>query len=436
MNRIVSRRFVIAAVLSCSAIRAHAQQPTQSAPQSGQQGAPQSQQETLDDTIEAGDEELATPARNLVKWNEYDGDFFHFRIGGGFLYEGVAYSQNAASTEQFDLSPDAKVRDARFVFKGGFKYERPITWSLGLMWDVPTHKFLFRETGVMFTVPELRGHIFVGRTKEGFSLNKVMVGYAGWTMERTEMNDASIPILADGIKWLGYAPEKHLLWNVGAYTDVVSEGQTFSTYARQFVGRFAWVPEETEETVLHLGVSLRHGTVEDGQLQLRSRPEAFPAPYFVDTGKFAADTTNTVGVEAYYRPRSLLVGGEYFLQDVNSPEQGNPFFHGGNAVVSWLPTGEIRVYNTRGGFFNQISPRRPVFQGGPGAWELVANFSYIDLDSQSLTGGKFWRFTPMVNWHLSDNVRLELAYGYGSLNRFGVAGGVTQFFQSRIQLQL
>jgi hypothetical protein len=31
--------------------------------------------------------------------------------------------------------------------------------------------------------PELLGHVFVGRTKEGFSLNKVMVGYAGWTME-------------------------------------------------------------------------------------------------------------------------------------------------------------------------------------------------------------------------------------------------------------
>ncbi|HUK37135.1 MAG TPA: hypothetical protein VLV86_24635 [Vicinamibacterales bacterium] len=28
----------------------------------------------------------------------------------------------------------------------------------------------------------------------------------------------------------------------------------------------------------------------------------------------------------------------------------------------------------------------------------------------------------MVNWHMSDNVRLELAYGYGSLNRFGIAG--------------
>jgi len=67
--------------------------------------------------------------------------------------------------------------------------------------------------------------------------------------------------------------------------------------------------------------------------------------------------------------------------------------------------------------------------------ELVTNFSYVDLDSGTLTGGRFWRFTPMVNWHLSDNMRLEFAYGYGSLNRFGIVGK-TQFFQSRIQLVL
>jgi phosphate-selective porin OprO and OprP len=59
--------------------------------------------------------------------------------------------------------------------------------------------------------------------------------------------------------------------------------------------------------------------------------------------------------------------------------------------------------------------------------------SYIDLDSGSIRGGRFFRVTPMVNWHLSDNVRLELAYGYGQLDRFGLNGG-TQFFQSRIQL--
>jgi phosphate-selective porin len=93
------------------------------------------------------------------------------------------------------------------------------------------------------------------------------------------------------------------------------------------------------------------------------------------------------------------------------------------------------VYNTRGGFFNQVSPLRPVFQGGPGAWEIVTRFSYIDLDSAALHGGKFSRFTPMVNWHMSDNVRVELTYGYGSLDGFALVGK-TQFFQTRLQLQL
>jgi phosphate-selective porin OprO/OprP len=40
----------------------------------------------------------------------------------------------------------------------------------------------------------------------------------------------------------------------------------------------------------------------------------------------------------------------------------------------------------------------------------------------------------MVNWHLSDHVRLEAAYGYGSLDRFDLTGA-TQFFQGRLQMQ-
>jgi phosphate-selective porin OprO and OprP len=415
---------LLAAVLCCWSSHAWGQQQPASSPP------------TLDETPpEAGDEELATPARPLVKWNEYDGTHFTFRLGGGFLYEYAAFAQDQQSKEQFALYPTPKVRDARFVLKGRLKLKRAVSWSSGIMWDVPTQRFLFRETGVMVDVPELFGQIFVGRTKEGFSLNKVMVGYAGWTMERSTINDATIPILADGIKWLGYLPQKHLLWNLGLYADRFSEGQTFSTYGRQAVGRVAWVPLESDRTVLHVGLNLRHGKPDDGVLQLRSRPEAFPAPYFVDTGKFSVTETTMTGVEAYYRPGPLLLGTEYFFQKASASESGNPLFHGGEVVVTWLTTGETRVYNTRGGFFNQVSPARPVFQSGPGAWELVGRFSYIDLDSAALHGGRFWRITPMVNWHLSDNVRLEITYGYGSLDRFGLVGR-THFFQSRLQLQL
>ena len=304
------------------------------------------------------------------------------------------------------------------------------------MYDPPTEQFLIRQTQLMIEVPEIWGHLVIGRTKEGVSLNKVMVGYSGWTMERATISDATIPILADGVKWLGYLPKKRLLWNLGAYWDVFSEGQTFATYDNLVAARVAWLPllSPTTGDLFHLALNLRYGKPDEDMLQPRSRPEAFPAPFFVETERFPARNTKLAGVEAYYRPGPLLVGTEYFGMDVKAPENGNPFFHGGDAFVSWLPTGETRVYNTRGGYFDQISPARPVFQGGPGAWELVARYSYVDLDSGPLRGGKFCRFTPMVNWHMSDNVRLEFAYGYGSLDRFNRVGK-TQFFQSRVQLQ-
>jgi phosphate-selective porin OprO/OprP len=141
------------------------------------------------------------------------------------------------------------------------------------------------------------------------------------------------------------------------------------------------------------------------------------------------------GGEIYYRHGSWLFGSEYWFQDTDSPENGNPRFHGGEVVATWLITGETRPYNTAGGFFKGISPNRTVFQGGPGAFEAVLRLSYIDLDDGGISGGKFWRITPMMNWHLSDNLRLEFTYGYGELDRFNLTGG-TQFFQSRIQLQL
>ena len=440
----MGRAFATTAILLVTVLlaipaRVDGQQPAASNGQpSGQpagQQAAAGQPSGLDDTLAAGDDELYDPVRKLVKFNEINRKSWSFRVGAGFLEDYAAYSQDQASEEQFSLFPQTKVRDSRVLFKGSFKEDRSITWSCGILYDTAIKKGLFRETGVMFAIPQISGYIFVGRTKEGFSLNKIMVGYAGWTMERATANDALIPLLADGIKWIGYAPKKHLIWNIGAFADPLSEGESFSTYSKQVVGRIVWLPIETNETVLDLGFNLRYGTPDDRQLRNKSRPEVFEAPFFIDTGLFPAKSATTADFEAYYRPGPLLVGTEYFIQKADAPESRNPFFQGVDSVVAWVFTGEERPYNTRSGFFEQVSPARPVFQGGPGAFELVARFSYTDLDSGPIQGGKFWRFTPMVNWYLSDNVRLEFTYGFGSLNRFGLVG-MTQFFQSRLQLVL
>jgi len=388
--------------------------------------------------ITAGEADAEPLRRQLLTRPEWDLGFMTLHVGAGLLFDVAAYSQDSVSEVQFpDLNPEFKLRDARVLLGGRFKSKRPFTWQAGVMYDAVTQKWLVRQTGLMVAVPEIYSHFFIGRAKEGFSLNKVMVGYDGWSMERLPFTDATVPLLADGIKWLGYVPNSRWFWNLGAFMDAFSEGQSFSTYNYQFVVRTGWVPlpGDTAGTLLHVAMNFRIGDVNKDTLQLRSKPEAFPAPYFIDTKKFPAASALAFGPELYYRPGRVLLGGEYYWQRVNSPETGNPWFHGGEAVVAWATTGEVRRYNLVGNYFKELSPDSTVIQGGPGAWAPMIKFSYSNLTNGPVQGGIFWRVTPMINWYLTDNLRLEFAYGYGVLNRSGQKGA-TQFFQSRIQMRL
>jgi len=375
------------------------------------------------------------------RWRLFNGRITTFKFGGGFLYEFAGYSQNDNGKRQMDsigsvLEPTFAVRDFRVVASGQFKTKRTISWKLGLMFDGPSRTWFMRETGVMVGVPELWGNIFIGRTKEGFSMNKVMNGYSGWTMERQMAIDV-IPILADGVKWLGFLPKQKIFWNLGLYTDWLSKGQSFSTYKWQTAARVGWLPiySPTENTVLHVGINYRYGEPVNGKIRVRSRPEANPAPRFIDTGEFQADYSNQIGGEAYYSSGSWMFGSEIYWHQFNSSQTGDPLFFGGDVVASYLITGESRPYHTATGIFGFVPVKRPVFKGGPGAWEVLLRASTLDLNGGTIQGGKFWRITPMINWYLSKDVRFELAYGYGVLDRFTLKGA-TQFFQCRLQLTL
>ena len=180
---------------------------------------------TVEDTQEAGESSAEPPARRLVKWNEYEGPLFTLPASAGVILDAGTFAQDDASREQFELEPDGQVRDFRVMLNGRIKTKRAITWSAGFMYDGANHEWLVRQTGVMIAVPGLNGHVFVGRSKEGISLSMVMVGYSGWTMERSPAVVSTVPLLADGIKWMGHLPKRHLLFNLGWYTDVLSEGQ-------------------------------------------------------------------------------------------------------------------------------------------------------------------------------------------------------------------
>jgi len=372
-------------------------------------------------------------------WNEFDLHFTTLRLGAGLLYDGVTYAQDKESKQQADsgnysLTPKFQTRDFRVLASGKFNTKRLFTWKAGFMYDGPSRSWFVRETGVTIGLPEINGNVFIGRTKEGFSLNKVMVGYNGWTMERQMALDV-IPILADGIKYMGFFPKNKIFLNLGAYTDWLSHSQSFSTYKWQVDARLGWLPIQSLDNrhLLHLALNFRSGEPVNDQIKLRSRPEVNPAPYFIDTGTFPSDHSNHFGWEAYYTAGPLMLGTEYYLHKFYSYEKQNPLFKGGDFVISYILTGEVRPYMNTANVYTSVPVKKAVFKGGTGAIEFLLKYSQLNLNDGTITGGKFWRLTPMVNWYLSPIVRLDLAYGYGVLDRYNLKGG-TQFFQSRLQV--
>ncbi len=391
--------------------------------------------------------ELLDPIDSLEKkkfpknLNIFTGRFSSFRAGVGFLYEYAGFSQEATAKQQMDSAGvvaenQFKVRDFRIFASGQLTTKRIISWKIGLMYDGPNREWLMRESGVTIGIPEISGHIFVGRTKEGYSLNKVMNGYAGWTLERQMALDV-IPILADGIKWIGFWPEKRIVWNVGIFDNLLSKNQSFSTYNWQTAARVGWLPIflPEEKKQLHLGVSYRYGKVESGEIRVRSRPESNPAPFFIDTENFNSDHSNHFGTEIYYTNGPLMIGSEYHWHKFSSPEKGNPLFHGGDIAISYIFTGASRPYSTVSGVYSFVPVEKSIFQGGWGELEGLLRVSSLDLNGGQITGGNFWRITPMINWYMTKYLRLEVAYGYGVLDRFQLKGA-THFFQTRIQFAI
>jgi phosphate-selective porin OprO/OprP len=388
----------------------------------------------LDTSINASEADEASLPSTRTKWNELDNRFFTFRLGGGYLYDAASYHQDAASKQQLDLVKSNGLRDLRLIGSGRLQFFPRLSYTIAYMFDAQNNLWRFRQTGLMLDLPELGGRFFLGRSKEGFSTNRFMVGYNGWTLERAAANDAFLPTLADGLRWVGHGFGGHLVYNLGGFADVLTPKQPYEKNDYVAAGRAVWLPFSMQSTnLLHLAVEVRYGTALSGSLQYKSKPESFFAPSAVDTGKFPASGSTMVGGEVYFQHAPLLFGAEYFVNRVSSSAANNPIFHGGEAFVSWVPTGEERPYNEEEGFFEAMVPRKAVFDGGPGAVELVLRASYVDLDGGTISGGRFFRLTPEVSWYMSQNVRLAFEYGWSRLDRMNVVGN-TQYFQTRLQL--
>lgn len=148
----------------------------------------------------------------------------------------------------------------------------------------------------------------------------------------------------------------------------------------------------------------------------------------MDTETFEADEYDLFGAEAamVYGPFSLQ--GEFMHAATNTLDSMDPSFSGFYVMASYFLTGENRAY--KGGLFSRVKPKRNFGAGGPGAWELAARYSRVDLTDGDIEGGELDDVSVGLNWYLNPNTRFMFGYVHADLDAVGEA----DMFQMRAQV--
>jgi len=228
--------------------------------------------------------------------------------------------------------------------------------------------------------------------------------------------------------------------NLGDARDQLSEANGWN-----LTGRLTYLPwyEQEGRRLLHLGLSYTHQFRGEGvATERRARPETFLTDdRLVDTGQFLNDCADQINPEFAVVTGPLSFQAEYFHLFNKAEALGDPDFCGFYLYGSYFLTGEHRNYGTKSGAFFRLEPRqnfRPR-EGGWGAWEVAARFSYINLNDGAIKGGKEANFTAGLNWYLTRNTRFMfnyiLAYIKDRETPPAVDSGRSHIFQARFQFE-
>ena len=281
------------------------------------------------------------------------------------------------------------------------------------------------------------GTVRAGHFKEAFSLDELTSSKYITFMERALPVEAFAPSRNTGIGFHDAVLDERMTWAVGGFRGDTPDGEArFEQGANYDVtARLTGLPVYANEgrQLVHLGFAYSHSFSDDG-VRYRSRPEAHLSPVrFVDTGVVATQGVDTLGGEfamvmgPFYAQAELIAalvdGGR------NNPD---PNFWGGYGQVSWFLTGENKKYKTSVGVFDRVKPKNrfSLKEGGWGAWELAARYSYLDLNDKGIRGGIQSDTTLGVNWYLYSNLRLMLNWVHAIENGVGEADIV----ESRVSL--
>ena len=360
------------------------------------------------------------------------------QIGAKLAVDGAAYVTGKEFTG-FDAG--VEVRRARVYAKGDCLLMLPVSYEVEIGY-IPNQFYIENSYLAFRNIPGI-GELKVGQYQAPMSLDMVTSSRDLTFMEPAAPLQALAPGVAAGMEVGRPVLDQRATWRFGLFTDGVGKDYgDASREAARAIMRFTGLPiyqadpdRPGEARLLHLGLSADVLYSGNSYVSYRSRPESHLAPYVIDTGDIAADGALVLGAEAAWVNGPFSVQGEYLHSSVRENDGQVPSFNGCYGAVSWFLTGESRPYDRTEGRFGRVIPRRNFAfgHGGWGAWEIAARYSYVDLDSADIHGGRLSMLMAGVNWYLHSHMKWRFDYGFGHVSGHSPEGNLN-IFQTRMEV--
>lgn len=272
----------------------------------------------------------------------------------------------------------------------------------------------------------------VGYFREPFTM-EAMTTADGLMMLERSLVQALAPRRNTGAGVAGTFLEKRMTWAAGIFYNTNEFGQGGGDWDLSPTVRVTGLPwYERDDRLFHIGAS--YSRREEDDIRLGAVPENAVAPLFIDTDGFPASDLSThlvqldegdlYGAETGMALGSFSTQAEYVRMDINPPSGPDIKFSAHYVQAGYILTGEHRSFRRSVGAFGRVIPASHFLseEGGTGAWEICARYSYLDLDDAGVTyGDELTDYTLGVNWFLNPFLRITANYIHGRLESEGSA---------------
>jgi phosphate-selective porin OprO/OprP len=433
--------------------------------------------ELAEQPVEIADERLPTPEDRLAELEKKVAELSappplpalpSVKLGGVFQADAGWFSQDANSRLTVgDIQDGVDFRRARLSANGNVSEQMSYFFQMDFgFFGRPT----FTDVWLAFNDVPVFGNIKIGQWKHPFSLEVVSSFRYTTFMERSLLFQPFTPFRHLGIGFYNWSDDLSTTWAASAIrTGQDQFGATVTdTSGYGVVGRLTHLLYYDEPSdgryYTHIGGGYYFNAPPNDSARFRTIPEFFVgefaggpvgtsgqavpntlngAPFFVDTGVFAANNINTFGTELLWVHGPLSLQSEMMCAVVDRAGGSSIALPGGYAQVGIFLTGEHRPYDRKAGAIDRIKPFEDFFwvrdgegrmQHGSGAVELAGRISYINLNADNVRGGELTDLTFGVNWYLNPYAKLVFNYIHAFLDDPARGNSDTDIVAVRAQL--